>query len=173
MIRPLVPDDADDFYRLRGHALKTDPEAFQTTLEEFQQTSRPEIEKRFRGTLADPKAFILGAFADDKMVGMMGLQQYSRSRIQHKGFIWGVYIAPDYRQRGLGGEILDFALRMARGMAGLEQVQVTYVANNDAAGQLYQSRRFVQFGHEQAAMIVNKRPVDEIHAQLFLHQSSN
>lgn len=170
MIRPLVPDDLERFYAVRTQALTTNPEAFQTTLAEHQQTSMPEIEKRFRGTLADPQAFMLGAFVDDDMVGMMGFQRYHRTTIRHKSIIWGVYIAPTYRGQGLGGEMLDFAIRMARGMDGLQQIQLTVVSSNAAAVHLYQSRGFEQFGYEKAAMMVDNRPIDEIHMQLFLTQ---
>lgn len=170
MIRPLVPEDIESFYAIRTQALTTNPEAFQTTLAEHQQTSMPEIEKRFRGTLADPQAFILGAFVNDTIAGMMGFQRYHRTTIRHKGIIWGVYIAPENRGQGLGGEMLDFAIRMARGMVGLQQIQLSVVSTNEAAVKLYLSRGFEQFGYEKLSMIRDNQPLDEIHMQLFLNQ---
>lgn len=168
MIRPLVPEDVEPFFALRLRGFQTDPDAFETTAEEWQNRPLPEIEKRLRQSLISPDEFILGAFAQEQMVGVMGFQRYQRAKIRHKGFFWGVYVAPEQRQKGLGGAMLEFAIRQARGITELRQIQLSVAAENRAAYHLYLSRGFVEYGLEKEAYFYNGHTVDERLMQLFL-----
>lgn len=168
MIRPLIPDDFELFYNIRLQALQTDPEAFTSTAADWQQRPRPDIEKRFRQSTTSPDQFILGAFVDDEIAGMLGFQRFAGPKIRHKGFIWGVFLAPEARGQGLGREMLEFALRMAKGMTDLEIVQISVMAQNIAARTLYESSGFTTYGIEKSAVMEGERRLDEHHMQLFL-----
>lgn len=171
MFRPLTPFDFVPYHALRRRALATDPLAFHTTLADWNGRTQAEHERRFRHTLKQPDAFILGAWQNQKLLGMVGFERYQRERVRHKGYIWGVYLIPEVRGRGLGSQLFDHTLQLVRQIEGLSQVQLTVMAHNQHAIQLYQSRGFALYGHEKAAMLVNGQPYDELHMQLFLTQS--
>lgn len=171
MIRPLIPDDFELFYQIRLYALQSDPQAFVSMAEEWVQRPRPETEKRFRTSTTNADEFILGAFLNDEIVGMVGFQRYQSRKIQHKGFLWGMFIAPEARGRGLGGELFDFALRMAGGYVpdGLRVLTLSVITTQTVAYRLYESRGFVTYGVEKAAVQTdNGQLYDEAHLQRML-----
>jgi ribosomal protein S18 acetylase RimI-like enzyme len=166
MLRPLTISDFVPYHALRRQALASDPLSFHTTMADWNGRSLAEHERRFRHTLNQPHNFILGAWVEKQLVGMTGFERYQRERISHKGYIWGVYLAPEQRGRGLGSKLFDTAVQMAQEFTGLHQIQLTVMAHNDHALRLYQSRGFEIFGREKAAMIANGRAYDELHLQL-------
>ena len=56
-----------------------------------------------------------------------------RVKLAHKAFIWGVYVAPAFRGRGLGRMLLECALARARSMSDLLQVTLGVNTANAAA----------------------------------------
>ena len=167
-LRPLTGFDFVPYHALRQRALATDPLAFHTTLGDWHGRTRAEHERRFRHTINHADNQIIGAWQQHKLVGMVGLDRFQRERVRHKLHVWGVYLVPEVRGRGWGSLLLDYALQIARNMEGISQVQLTVMAHNQHALHLYQSRGFVIFGHEKAAMIANGRSYDELHLQCFL-----
>lgn len=170
MLRPLTISDFVPYHALRRQALASDPFSFHTTMADWNGRTLAEHERRFRHTLNQPDTFILGAWEEGEkgkqLVGMTAFERYQRERIRHKGYIWGVYLVPEQRGRGLGSKLFDTAVQRARESAGLRQIQLTVMAHNDHALRLYQSRGFQIFGHEKAAMLANGRFYDELHLQL-------
>lgn len=80
-----------------------------------------------------------GAFADTRMVG------YGMLRGWDEGYeipSFGVYVAKQRRGHGLGGLLLDYAIRLA-GEAGAPEVMLKVYAGNATARQLYEGRGFV------------------------------
>jgi len=45
---------------------------------------------------------IFGAFDGQDLVGTVGLHRERGLKLAHKAVIWGVYVAPSFRQRGVG-----------------------------------------------------------------------
>ena len=43
---------------------------------------------------------MLGAFADDQLIGTVGFTRNANFKGRHKGRIWGVYIKTDHRGKG-------------------------------------------------------------------------
>ena len=62
-LRPLTPDDAADWLRLRLEALRGDPEAFSASLEEYESLSIEEVKKRL---WSGREAFVVGSFDEDR-----------------------------------------------------------------------------------------------------------
>ena len=111
-IRALTPLDASAFQSLRLRALRECPEAFSSSHEEEVGTPLEEIERRLQ---ASADSAIFGAFDGPKLCALVGLQRETRAKLAHKSFIWGVYVAPEARGRGVAGQALQHALRYAAG----------------------------------------------------------
>jgi ribosomal protein S18 acetylase RimI-like enzyme len=80
---------------------------------------------------------------------------------RHKGNIYGVYVSPEYRGKGLGRALLSRILEMARNDSSLEQILIAVATTQEAAKKLYGSLGFVTYGVEPRALKVGEQYIDE------------
>jgi ribosomal protein S18 acetylase RimI-like enzyme len=159
-IRVLLADDARAFQELRLSGLRECPTAFSSSYEEECDVPVLRVGEQLAPT---PDRAVFGAFEDDKLIGTAGLQRESHRKLSHKAFIWGVYVAPMYRKRGIGRRLLEAALEQAAGMPGLRQVSLGANAANSAAIDLYKALGFEPFGVEKGFLLVDGVLHDEVH----------
>ena len=162
-IRRLTPHDAASFQELRLLALKEEPSAFGSSYEEEVDFSASKIESRL-AFKADQGPF--GAFEDGRLIGLVALGREGMKKLSHKAMIWGMYVAPEFRGRGIARGLLIEALTFARSIPGIIQVNLGVNATNANAIQLYQSVGFKVFGHELNALQIDGELYDEIHMYL-------
>jgi len=158
-IRPLTESDAAPFRELRLRGLREYPTAFSASYEEDEEVTVGEIAQRLS---PKPNGTIFGAFRGDVLAGVAGVQREQRQKLAHKAFIWGVYVAPEARNGGMGAALLREALRYAAGL-GVRQVNLSVNAQNTAALELYRKMGFVEFGLERDFLLVDGVLHDEIH----------
>ena len=159
-LRVLESADAAAFSRLRLAALRECPTAFSSSYEE--ECDIP-LAQRAERMAADRDHAIFGAFDGERLVGTVGLHRESHRKLAHKAVIWGVYVAPSFRQRGVGRLLLERALDHAATMPGLLQVTLGVNTENTAAIALYESLGFETFGVERGFMLVDGVLHDELH----------
>jgi ribosomal protein S18 acetylase RimI-like enzyme len=167
-IRLLTEDDAEIYWAIRLRALRENPEAFHSSYETARQTPLEDIRQRFRARYNSPENIILGGFLNGQLVGTVGLVREGGPKLRHKGIIWGVYVAPEARRRGLGKALMNEAIARARELPGLELLQLGVWAENTAARSLYLSLGFEVFGLERRALKIEDRYYDEEHMVLWL-----
>ena len=149
-IRTLEPSDAELFYSFRLRGLKENPEAFGST---FAEESVMPAEVRRRHFHCTEENFVLGAFGDeDQLIGVAGFYRETHLKLRHKGFVWGMYVAPESRGRGVGGALLASIVERGRALPGLEQLCLDVVTVNEAARALYLSQGFQIYALEREAM---------------------
>jgi GNAT superfamily N-acetyltransferase len=164
-IRLLTPDDVVAFQALRLAALQDMPTAFGASFEEEVALPRAVFEARL-APKRDRGAF--GAFEGDALVGLVALGREAMGKYAHKALVWGLYVAPAHRGRGLGRALLAQALSLARSVPDVLQVNLCVNAGNAGAIRLYTSMGFAVYGHEPGAMQVDGRLHDELHMALQL-----
>ena len=159
-IRELGPTDARTFQTLRLEALRESPSAFASSYEEEHETPLAVVAERLA---AKPDRCVMGAWLDSDLVGMLGLRREGQRKLSHKAFIWGMYVSPGARRRGIGSQLIAHALSRAASMPGLRQINLGVNAANTEAIALYEAAGFTSFGVERGFMLLDGELHDEIH----------
>ncbi len=159
IIRMLTEANATAFRDIRLRALREEPTAFTSSLEEFSHQTLDKIAARFRSEPSEQ--FMLGAFQDDKLVGLCGFYREAMLKQRHKGNIISMYVTPEARGQGLGRALMNDVIRRARQIAGVEQLLLGVMTTQAAARKLYESLGFVVFGREARAVRIGDNYYDE------------
>jgi len=161
-MRRLTPEDAPTFQALRLAALQETPIAFGSSFEEEKNLSLSSIESQlaFRFDRG-----IFGAFENNELIGLAALGRENLKNFAHKAFIWGMYVKPEHRSKGIARSLLNETLSLASSIPEILQVNLSVNASNTVAVRLYESSGFKVFGREPCALFINNELHDEIHMQ--------
>lgn len=166
-LRELSPDDAEEFFQLRLKGLKEEPDAFTSSYEE---SSAEEISAVRARLVSNQNSYVIGAFDSQRMIGVTGLYRYKEgSKVAHKAVLWGVYLLPEYRGKGVAKKVLRAVLEKARTLPGIELVHLGVNPANQPVVKLYESVGFTKWGEEKHALKIDGRYVDEDQMVLWLH----
>jgi RimJ/RimL family protein N-acetyltransferase len=167
LIRTLCSSDAEEYIKLRLHALQESPEAFGITYEETinKEHLLESYQERLRPT---DYVFSMGIFDGEKLVSIATLLRENSVKAEHKSDLLAVYSDPLYRKKGLSKMLIASLIEKAKEIDGLEQIHLAVVNTNQAACNLYRSLGFIPYGTEKHAMKWNGRYWDEVHMVLFL-----
>ncbi|HJU69853.1 MAG TPA: GNAT family N-acetyltransferase [Gemmatimonadaceae bacterium] len=147
-IRQLVPGDAAAFQTLRLHALRECPEAFGSTFAEEEILSLDVIAERLTPARRPVGRATFGAFVNETLVGITGCVQEAKTKARHKAIVWGMYVVPEQRGRGIARRLLEAIILEARSWPDVERLTLTVVERAAAARQLYRAMGFQPFGRE-------------------------
>jgi RimJ/RimL family protein N-acetyltransferase len=167
MIRQLCEDDAEAYVELRRGALLDSPLAFAASPADDLAASAENVRAQLQ--LA-PESVIFGAFSE-RLVGVLGLYRDRHLKAAHKVHLWGMYVVPDHRRRGVGAELLQAALRHARALPGVTWVHLSVSSAAPAARRLYERAAFEVWGTEPDALRHGGRAVVEHHMALRLENA--
>lgn len=168
-IRCLTEADAQALWDLRAAALRNEPEAFGESPEEHLQLAVGTIASRLRSSGNDN--FVLAATSDSRLIGMTGFYRDLRPKRWHRGWIWGMYVAPEWRGQGIGRLLLEEVVRRAGKLPDLRRVLLSVSTTQIAARRLYASAGFSTFGTEPQALQAGGRFIDEDHMGFTLNRT--
>jgi ribosomal protein S18 acetylase RimI-like enzyme len=167
LIRPLTVADAAAFWALRLRGFEESPAAFNTAPDEWRARPVAEAERLLGNEAGTPDDVVMGVF-DPELVAHVGLRREARKKRAHKATLWGLYVAPEARGRGVGLRLLEVLLEHARRVPGLTVVELTVMAQNTHAFGLYQRLGFRRFGYQERAAKVGDTYFAEEHMLLDL-----
>ncbi|PEL13271.1 GNAT family N-acetyltransferase [Bacillus sp. AFS017336] len=159
-IRKLTLEDLPEFIRLRKEGLILSPEAFGESISEYELKTMEQHTNNFPKTFDN---FIVGAFDEKELVGVAGFYQKRSEKMKHKGTVWGMYVNPNYRGKGVGKKVLSQAIQHATQIEDILQIELAVISANVSAKKLYESVGFESFGTEKRALFVNGEFYDEDH----------
>lgn len=144
-IRRLRTVDSLIFKQMRLESLLNHPDAYQASWEEENRKSAAWFEERIKQNV------IFGAFTpESRLIGLCCYKRPRELKSAHKGILWGMYVAPDYRGKGVSLQLLNHTISHARLRAHILLLSVT--SSNLAAYRLYQKAGFCEYGQEPDAM---------------------
>lgn len=165
MIRRLTPADAAAYFALRRAALLDAPLAFGASPED-DLASSPAAVRELLARGDDNVVF--GAFDGDALLGAVGIFRERHRKAAHKARIWGMYVAPAQRGRGLAHALLAAALDHARTLPGVDWVHLSVTSAAPAAHHVYEQAGFRLWGSEPDAIRSAGESADEHHLALRL-----
>ena len=157
-IQKLNETDAEKYQEIRLNSLKMDPEAFGSTYEREVEFSLEQVKSRIAPT---KDRFVLGALHNGELVGIVTFMRESGLKMCHKGNVFGMYVKPDFRGKSIGKLLLTELIEQAKQCEGLEQINLTVVADNHSAKKLYESLGFEVYGTERNALKFEGNYFDE------------
>ena len=159
MIRLLTATDAEAWWHLRLEALRNDSASFADSAEEHQPKTLDFAHERLGGDPAEK--FILGYFDNGILCGNAGFYRSTHLKERHKGTIWGVYVRPVSRGKGVAKALMQEVICRARMIDGLEQILLVASAHLPAR-KLYESLGFQAYGVEPRSLKIGTDYVDDV-----------
>lgn len=154
-LRRLGQGDGAVFRQIRLEALKNAAESFGSTYEEEVTRSDGDFEDR-----VTRKCFF-AAFEEDRVVGIVGFYQQEGAKFSHNGVVYGMYVTPEARSKGVGKALMEAVLAYAKNV--VDVVKLLVVTENTHAIALYKNLGFREFGVEPKALKIGSAYVSETH----------
>lgn len=163
-IRILNQGDAGELFRLRRSALLDSPFAFLASPEDDSASSEAAVRE-----LLTPQrnSVVFGAY-EPGLIGMLGLYRANQRKAAHKVNLWGMFVLPTCRGRGVAAQLLDAAIRYARTLDGITSVRLSVSESAVAARRLYEKAGFETWGVEPEAIRFEGGSDSERHMRLLL-----
>jgi RimJ/RimL family protein N-acetyltransferase len=128
-IRKLEENDWHIFSEVRLLALRTDPKVFGSTHEREAGFSEAE----WRSQLTNRDTGIFAVFDENGPVGMTGVAVDRDDPSRKTALLWGSWLSPDARGKGLSRLLYEARLSWARNQPGVEQIIVSHRESNVAS----------------------------------------
>jgi ribosomal protein S18 acetylase RimI-like enzyme len=163
--RFMAVEDVALYRELRLRGLKDHPEAFLEAYEEAITWPMKRFERFF------DNGWIVGGFVNGELKGMSGLYRHRGVKLEHKGTVWGVYVAPEARGHGMARHAISMLIEEAQ-KHGIEQVHLSTDMNNEITVSLYKQLGFEPYGTEKHILKLPDKYVDDLLMVKFLNSQA-
>jgi len=157
-IKPLTKQNAQAYQKCRLDALRIEPEAFGADYNIRKEKPLSHFEQRVN---YKPNYFIMGAFIENELIGTVGFYAETIPKLQHRGNIWGVFVYPEYRKKGIAKALFESTLKRVEQLPEIKQIHLGVAEHNNPAIRLYESFNFKTYATEPRTMFVNGEYINE------------
>jgi ribosomal protein S18 acetylase RimI-like enzyme len=140
---------------LRSEALRLFPEAFLTSLQDFENQSDDSV-----STMLD-QGNMLGLFQGENLIGAGAFLPFKRAQTRHRAEIGAFYVSPDHHGKGAADVLMD-ALKHHATEIDVIQLELFAWVGNPRAIRFYQRHGFVEMGRLPNAVIVDGDQRDDL-----------
>ncbi len=158
----LKPVHAEIYVALRREMLIDSPWSFGAHATQDKASDIDHI----RNSLSLPYYAICGIIENNRAIAVTGVRREEAVKRRHIASVWGVYVTPEFRRKGLARAVVSHAIATARTWPDLESLHLSVSENSPKAQQLYESLGFRVWGNEPNALQVNGISYAEIHMHL-------
>jgi len=145
-LRRLTPEDWALLRETRLRALAADPHVFGSSFAQEKERG----EEVWRGWLENPDAAIFGVFdAEGSIAGMTGIAVSKDDPAKVIAKMWGSWLRPDLRGRGLSVPMYQLRIDWARAHPTVARIIVSHRASNTASMRANQKHGFTRT-HEES-----------------------
>ncbi len=160
-IRQITEDDWLVFSRIRLRALQTDPNVFGSNYKLESKYTENDWRERLRSK--EVAVFLL--FDGETPVGMTGAVIAKDDPTGKTALLWGSWLAPEYRGRGLSEMMYQARIKWAKDQPAIEKIIVSHRASNLASKYANQKHGF-KFTHTKEKLWIDGATEDEIFYEL-------
>ena len=153
---------------LRLLALQTDADAFASSYADELAFADSVWISRLESAKAGAGNTTFFAEAQGELVGMAGAHWSDREKLRHVAGVYGVYVRPALRGRGIASALLRCLLRALRALPQIEKVSLSVNREELAAIALYEKQGFVIVGTARRELKVAGRYYDLHYMELLL-----
>lgn len=154
-VRRLTAADALAFRHVRLEALRLHPDAYGSTLTQWEALPESRYIQRLENGV------VFGLWTEKGLEGLLAYDREDGHNARHRASLHAVYVRK--RLRGKGAVDLLIEAAIAQGRAdGLAQIELSVAETNTRAYDAYARHGFVRFGVIPRALLVKGRYVDEI-----------
>lgn len=138
--RRLTAADLGAYRAVRNEGLSNDAGSFRISVADDDAQGEAAWKKRL------DEDYVVAVEDGGRILGIGGFSRMSGTKADHKGLIWGMYVRPEARGKGVGDLVLQALV--AQGQKVVRQLQLTVVAANPRAIAFYQRHGFRLYGVE-------------------------
>lgn len=155
-LRVFEKKDAEALHRLRAQSLEECPEAYSMGLELWRSAPISAVEATIEASATGQDGPLIGAFQNETLLGFIGVKVIARKKVAHVGTLWGFYVDPEHRRKGLGQKILERTMDLVRETETLEQLRLMASTQSTAAVALFEKLGFENYGVEPRGRKINE-----------------
>lgn len=159
--RKLKPSDSKDYRELRLESLKLYPNSFGARYAVEKQSAKLSYQKYIETSHLDN--FVIGAFAQNTLIGICGFYRQVDHRCRHRGNIIQMYVQQKYQGKGIGFNLLKTMIHQAFKIKGIEQIELGVMTNVKSASKIYEKAGFQEYGLQK-----NYFKLDDVYLDLKL-----
>ena len=167
-IEPISHDYHDQFKQLGLESFKNEPTAFLVTYEEESKISDEKWKERIDASIEGKIGVTLVARDGDKLVGRIGLSYQKYEKVKHIAHIWGTYVIPEHRGKGIGKLLLQKIIEQAKSKPEIKKIKIEVNPSQVAAYELYKKLGFIEIGTAKMELYVNGTFHDAVQMEMYL-----
>lgn len=158
----LKPVHAEIYVALRREMLLDSPWSFGA---HATQDKASDIEQ-IRNSLSLKHYAICAILETNRAIAAASVRREEAVKRRHIAAVWGVYVAPEYRGKGMGKTVVSHAIATARSWPDLETLQLSVSESAPNAQKLYEALGFKVWGNEPNALHIGGISYAEFHMHL-------
>ena len=142
--RKLISNDSKLYRDLRLESLKEYPDSFCSSYAD--QVVKPKLAFETYIEQGHSDKIIIGAFLEDRSIGICGFYRTDEGRSEHRGEIIQMYVKPDFQGKNIEQTLLQATLDEAFALPDLEHIELGVLTNGQAANRVYERAGFQEYG---------------------------